>query len=115
MSHRHINVAATVAVVAALAPAGALARPAQDLRSPDARDAALPKPAALQDLRSPDAHDVAAGRPVVVPARVVATSSSGFDWGDAAIGAGGAAGILLVLAGAGTAVTRRRGTHTVTP
>jgi hypothetical protein len=110
MSHRSITVPATIAVVVALAPAGALA--SQDLRSPDARDAGRPAPAPVQDLRSPDTRDVAAHR-AIPPARVVSVSSDGFDWGDAAIGAGGAAGLVLVLAGAGTALTRRRVTHTL--
>jgi hypothetical protein len=86
---------------------------AQDLRSPDARDAALAaKTEVAQDLRSPDARD--AGRPeaptpdTVVEIREV-PSGSGFDWGDAGIGA---AGILAMLSIAGgltlTAVSRRR-------
>jgi hypothetical protein len=44
--------------IAALAAPTALARPAQDLRSPDARDAAA-QSRTLQDLRSPDARDAA--------------------------------------------------------
>ena len=110
MSHRSITVPATIAVVAALAPAGVFA--SQDLRSPDARDAGQPAPAPLQDLRSPDTRDVAAHR-AIPPARVVSASSDGFDWGDAAIGAGAGAGILLMFAGTGTALTRRRVTHTL--
>jgi hypothetical protein len=110
MSHRS-TIPATVAVIASLAPAGAFA--GQDWRSPDARDAGQPK-VVIQDLRSPDARDVADHRPVVA-ARVIDVSSGGFDWGDAAIGAGGTVGIVLVLAGAGLTVTRRRATRTVTP
>ena len=109
MSHRSISVPATIAVIAALAPAGANARLAQDLRSPDARDVAQPK-VVVQDLRSPDARDVATRAPhAIAPARVIDSSPSGFDWGDAAIGAGGAAGLVLLIAGTGTAVMRRRG------
>ena len=110
---------------------------AQDLRSPDARDAAaaaVTEPdqyvyssdpdsstarteapggsQVAQDLRSPDARD--AGRtPVEVPTPVVEireVPSSGFDWGDAGIGA---AGILALLSIAGgltlMATARRRG------
>jgi len=86
----------------------------QDLRSPDARDAGqAPDTQVTQDLRSPDARD--AGQPIVkVPTPVVeihAAPGSGFDWGDAGIGAAGAlallsiAGGLALLAGA----RRRRG------
>jgi len=64
--HRLITATSSALVVAALA-AGPAAAQSQDLRSPDARDAAagrLPTTAqvASQDLRSPDARD-AAGRP----------------------------------------------------
>jgi hypothetical protein len=85
----------------------------RDLRSPDARDAARPAPpsAPRTDLRSPDARDAAVPRDVVVlpmsgdrPAE-----ADGFDWGDAAMGSGVAAALLL-LGGAGTlTVLRARG------
>ncbi len=74
----------------------------QDLRSPDARDAAsVSEQGQYQDLRSPDARD--AGR--VVPQAPVASaspSSDGFNWGYLAIGAGA----LLLLIVAGTLITR---------
>jgi hypothetical protein len=96
------------------AAAAAEAQSYQDLRSPDARDAGqAPSTEVSQDLRSPDARD--AGRPAIqVPTPVVeihTASGSGFDWGDAGIGAAGAlallsiAGGLALLAGA----RRRRG------
>jgi hypothetical protein len=95
----------------ALALAGALAAPvgagAQDLRSPDARDAATP-----QDLRSPDARDAATRAPVghePIPApRIVRVTPDQFDRGDAGIGAGGTIGPLLIATGAGMALVRRR-------
>ena len=86
---------------------------AQDLRSPDARDAAqAAKVEVAQDLRSPDARD--AGLPEQAPPNTVVAirevPSSGFDWGDAGIGA---AGILALLSIAGgltlMATSRRRG------
>ena len=86
---------------------------AQDLRSPDARDAAqAAKVEVAQDLRSPDARD--AGLPEQAPPDTVVAirevPSSGFDWGDAGIGA---AGILALLSIAGgltlMATSRRRG------
>jgi hypothetical protein len=74
-----------------------------DLRSPDARDAArqaagqgLPR----QDLRSPDARDAADGyRPTLEPqpAADQPSSPSGFDWASAAIGAAAGTGLLLIL------------------
>jgi hypothetical protein len=64
----------------------------QDLRSPDARDAAIASiESGKQDVRSPDARD--AGRePTTVPVpepvvEVREVPGSGFDWGDAGIGA----------------------------
>jgi len=112
-----------IAIGVALAPA---APAQQDLRSPDARDAAL-RPERVQDfrspdtrdaaeqalrpqdLRSPDARDWAAGRgpdmaPVVEFVEVPEPNS--FDWVDAALGA--ATGIGLVLIGAGSALTAAR-------
>ena len=91
---------AALAAMFTLAFAGqALA--SQDLRSPDARDAALQaeqfSPATTyQDLRSPDARD--AGRVASpAPEAVSSPSSDGFNWGYLAIGAGA----LLLLAGVG--------------
>jgi hypothetical protein len=54
-----MRILTAVLVAALLVPAGASAQ--QDLRSPDARDAA--RPALTQDLRSPDTRD--AQRPAV--------------------------------------------------
>ena len=131
---RHTSLITTVALAAGfIAPAAAAAAPweymyssspqsaetraeqgYQDLRSPDARDAATAA-SVPQDLRSPDARD--AGRPpaVATPTTVVAVREvpvSGFDWGDAAIGAAVilgissiAAGLMLLLGGR----RRRRG------
>jgi hypothetical protein len=79
----------------------------QDLRSPDARDAATAA-SVTQDLRSPDARD--AGRPPAAdtPTPVVEIReipASGFDWGDAAIGA--AALLALIAIALGLAALRR--------
>jgi hypothetical protein len=80
----------------------------QDLRSPDARDAGQAAQVP-QDLRSPDARD--AGRPESPPVQtpivqIREVPSSGFDWGDAGIGAAAilalssiAAGLMLMLGG----------------
>jgi hypothetical protein len=106
------DVAAGRTIGRAAAPIG------QDLRSPDARDVAAGRTIGTaaapigQDLRSPDARDAAAGRSTADIAAPVleVTSAGGFDWGDAAIGAGGATGLLAIsLAGAMT--LRRRQTR----
>jgi hypothetical protein len=86
----------------------------QDLRSPDARDAAHPRSVPVvadlpQDLRSPDARDAARPRPIPVaaPDLPARVADDGFDWPSAGIGAG----IVLVLAlgaGAGVAFLGRR-------
>jgi hypothetical protein len=116
-------------IAAALSPAGAYAKydapptgteagvsGGQDLRSPDAREAAgtaaLPGP---QDLRSPDARDAAAGASLasaVAATHAAPSVSDGFEWGDAGIGAGVML-ILLTLASGTVLVavrTRRRTT-----
>jgi hypothetical protein len=129
---RHITLITTVALAAALAaPAAASARPyeymyssnlasaqarsqnTQDLRSPDARDAAAASASPnVQDLRSPDARD--AGREVkrapVEVSTVQIREAPGFDWGDAGIGAAAILALCSIAAGllALTAVRRRR-------
>jgi hypothetical protein len=126
---------------------GAATETSQDLRSPDARDAARQAGAVSetsQDLRSPDAHDAAANRglyefergpyvlergygspdavdvardlpPVQIPAPVVAVtdSPSGFDWGDAGIGAAGTLGLFSIAAGLALMLTARRRRRTL--
>ena len=61
------------------------------------------------DFRSPDAKD--AGQPAqgTSPPVPIVVQEQGFDWGDAGIGAGGAAGLLLVLLAGMFAVVHRRG------
>jgi len=111
---------ALVATAAIAAPAAA----SQDLRSPDTRDRIAPpasskidlrSPDAVEpfrapgvDLRSPDAADPHSGVPVkvVAPAPVVRRVDSGFDWGDAGIGAAILFALVLLVMG-GSAITRR--------
>lgn len=103
--HRLTAVAGTLLVTATLAPA-ALAE--QDLRSPDARDAAATR---VQDLRSPDAVDAATARhaaPVVVRSEPLAADGTPWNWESAAVGALASSGLLVALAGGGVLVTRRR-------
>jgi hypothetical protein len=69
-----------------------------------------------QDLRSPDARDAAAGRgsfnsPEVTVVKVAQPSASpdgGLDWGDAGIGAAALLGLLLLGLGGTLAVIHRR-------
>jgi hypothetical protein len=85
-----------------------------DLRSPDARDAARASAeTSYQDLRSPDARDAGQEpRTVQVPEPVVEVREvpgSGFDWGDAGIGAAALLALLSVAGGVTLlAVGRRR-------
>jgi hypothetical protein len=108
--------------------------PRQDLRSADARDAALSAKARQgqprQDMRSPDTRDYAVGRgtfsaPEVTVVKVTepAPPSAGLDWGDAGIGAGGMLGLILLALGSILAVIHRQaercgrsaGHHRLTP
>ena len=123
---------AALVVAVMVVPGAAFAQ--QDLRSPDAQDAAAAAaPAVSTDLRtpdtrdlagavpltfadwssdpvSPDGRDAATGRqvisnPIVTPAPVAGDT---FDWGDAAIGAAAMLAFALVLGGAALLLTRRR-------
>jgi hypothetical protein len=97
----------------------------QDLRSPDARDAARLAEGPAQDLRSPDARDAAEGRGsfnspevtvVKIPESSPGTSSgSGLDLGDAGIGAAGLLGLILIGLGGTLAVMHRRQRETGRP
>jgi hypothetical protein len=125
----------TAALVSAVVPAVAWGL---DLRSPDARDSARHVEALLSgrsangrsfsagrseanDLRSPDARDAARRAVVLTPPPssyavpavaphepVVHTTSQGFKWGDAGIGAAGMLAIVAIAAGAGLIVAQRR-------
>ena len=95
----------TLAVGALAAPVAAAS---QDLRSPDARDAATATPQLRGDLRSPDARDaarpVAVVTPAPVPAQRAAPEAPWFDVASAGIGA-----VALLLIGlAGAVATRTR-------
>jgi hypothetical protein len=102
------------------------ARPAQaspDLRTPDARDAARLAQSS-PDLRTPDARDAAtrpgaSSAPDVTVVKVPAPErpAGGIDWGDAGIAAGAALGLILLALGGTVAIAhRRRGARSaVTP
>jgi hypothetical protein len=88
----------------------------QDWRAPDTIDAATAAAAAAgepQDARSPDAVDAATASRSQPYVRVtsppaITRSPAGFDWDSAAIGAGGAIGLMAISAGTGLALRRRR-------
>jgi hypothetical protein len=91
------------------AVATSAAPPAQDLRSPDARDAGRPDPEPVPGLPTFPLNP----EPIVTPAPVAANAPSAeFQWGDAAIGAAGTLGVVLLLAGATALITRRQRTAT---
>ena len=96
----------------------------QDLRSPDAVDAAAHRgiyatetqrgPYALnRDYGSPDAADAARDLPPVQAPVVAATSnpSGGFDWGDAGIGAAGMVGLFSIAGACALLLSGRRRGH----
>jgi len=135
MSRTTRSITAGIAVFAALAPtavampsdgpirtsslAGTTSSPAQDLRSPDARDAAvthlrrdgrLAVPFVAGPPVFPTAH--VSLPPVQHPRTVQVDASNGFDVTDAAIGAGGAFAAIVLAVGSG-AVLRRRTRHSL--
>ena len=78
----------------------------QDLRMPD-RQAPQPaqSPRTYRDLRSADARDDR--RVVTIEAPSVPVAEPGFDFGDAAIGAGIIAGLMALFGTAAVTVRRR--------
>ncbi|MFL5856388.1 MAG: hypothetical protein ACJ77L_06535 [Solirubrobacteraceae bacterium] len=108
--HVIIKPLAVAGVLSGCAFAVPAASAQQDFRSPDARPMSHP-PIAAVDVRSPDAKDAAASptlRSYRTPIVVEMRSSSGFDWGDAGIGAGGMLGLVAIAAGGTFVVTHRR-------
>jgi hypothetical protein len=96
----------------------------QDLRSPDAVDAAAHRgiyaaetkraPYALnRDYGSPDAADAARDLPPVQVPVVAAqpNPSGGFDWGDAGIGAAGMVGLFGIAGACALMLSGRRSRH----
>lgn len=97
------SVDARDAARAALAPAG------EDLRSADARDAGRPEPEPVPGLPTWPIDPV----PINAPAPVVADDAPiAFQWEDAAVGAAGMLGLVLLLAGAAALITRWQRTAT---
>jgi hypothetical protein len=86
----------------------------QDLPSPDARDAARKDPAPVPGLPTWPANSVPI-TPATPPVPVADGTADAFQWGDATIGAGGALGFVLLLAGATALVARRHRTASGRP
>jgi hypothetical protein len=61
-----------------------------------------------QDLRNPDSVGRAIEAKRIPQAPVGESSADGFDWGDAAIGAGAALGLLLIAVSVMLGVVHRR-------
>jgi hypothetical protein len=114
--------ALAVASLAAAAPAGADPNPAQRVQSSSIAGALAQEryymshkpaiPAAGHDFRAIDARDAAdapggAVTRSTAPVTTAPADSTGFEWGDAAIGAGSVLGLALVFAGGAAAITRR--------
>ena len=84
MSHLFTRTLAAGVVAAALAAPPAMARPSDDARTPVVRGGA-----ATVVVEPEPAHATAP--------TVVRPIDSGFDWGSAAVGAGGSAALLVLL------------------
>lgn len=114
MSHHRLTRSAAIGLALAALTAPTAAAQQQDLRTPDARDAASVGQTP-PDLRSADARDAAAGRgtfsaPQVTVIKVPQStpSAGGMDWGDAGIGAGAILALIALGVGGSIAVVRRR-------
>ena len=97
---------AAVAVMALAVPASSAGDLYKDLRNPDSKASAIDaqRYRGYHDLRNPDSRDAAIqaelesqrGAPESPPPLASGESASGFDWGDAGIGAGSALGLVLI-------------------
>jgi hypothetical protein len=118
MSKSH-RITTTAAVVLALAAVGT---PAATAGSPDAAvaTATRPAPAAVYSRQDKSIIPVSS-RSTSADASTeqavvrVQTPPSGFDWGDAAIGAAGGFALSLIAVGGALAVSQRRGRGAITP
>jgi hypothetical protein len=107
--HRHTAVAVAVAIGAILASTASVRAGDPAHHGPGVRSEQGSRP----DPRTPDQRDRAEGRRIVAstPVKVVElrqVPSGGFDVADAAIGAAGMLGVVLLAAGGGKLVARRR-------
>jgi hypothetical protein len=95
-------------------PAGTTSVTRQDLRSPDARDAATRPQSGTAHLPGPPVFPTAnVTLPPVHHSRTVQVdASNGFDVTDAALGAGGAFAAIVIVSAGGVAL-RRRARHSL--
>ena len=114
-SHRITTIAAAVL---ALAAAGT---PAATAGSPDAAVATATRPAPAIYSRQDKSIIPVASRSTSADASMqqavvrIQTPPSGFDWGDAAIGAAGGLALALIAVGGALVVSQRRGRGAITP
>lgn len=87
--------------------AGWVVQPNPDQQAAQLARAAATKPSETTPVVRPNPDQQT---PVSAPATIVRVSnpSSGFDWGDAGIGAAGALGLILAATGGGLMLARRR-------
>jgi hypothetical protein len=79
-----------------------------DFRTIDARESARATEAARAQEQYSGSHPSAISTPTRgAPTIAEPSSANGFEWGDAAIGAGSAIGLALALAGGAAAISRR--------
>lgn len=107
------------AVILSLAAAGAPAASARPIGADPVSSAASNGPAAVYSrpdksmiaLSSPSSAAITANATVPQAAVQTPTQQTGFDWGDAAIGAAGGIGIALLATGGGIVAVRKRRDH----
>jgi hypothetical protein len=115
-THRITTVAA---VILSLAAAGAPAASARPVGADSVSSAASNGPAAVYSrpdksmiaLSSPSSAAIAAKATMPQAAVRIQTPQTGFDWGDAAVGAAGGIGIALLATGGGLVAVRMRRDH----
>jgi hypothetical protein len=114
MSHHRLTRSAALGLALAALATPTAAAQQQDLRSPDARDAAGQ---IRYDLRTPDTRDVTQGRGTFSAPRVTVVkvaessprpSTDGIDWANAGIGAAGLLGVILLTLSTFAVVRRTR-------
>jgi hypothetical protein len=98
LTRRFMPLAAIATFATIATPVGAA--PIDHQRSHDARSRAA--------LLTTERYYASYGNPEPLTAQVKPTSADGFDWGDAAIGAGGALGLLAISLAGATTMRRQR-------
>ena len=118
-THPRTTLAALVALALVATATPASARPIDLNGQGSFLPAGKPVPAAVYSrpdksmiaLSSPSSADIAAKATVPQAAVRIQTPQTGFDWGDAGIGAAGGIGITMLAAGGGLLAVRMRRDH----